>query len=118
MRSMTSAIDSVTMYLAPSTMTSVVSGLAWMRSIRSGLIANWLSFSRVTTIISPSLALYFVHQASCLHNALSATASAALASAETPPLQENAERGSPFQARVQFVPRSEGRPALGGEFVY
>jgi hypothetical protein len=28
-----------------------VSGLAWMRSMRSGLTANWLSFSRVTTIM-------------------------------------------------------------------
>ena len=38
--------------LAPSTMTRVVSGLAWIRSIRSGLIANWLSFSLVTTIMA------------------------------------------------------------------
>ena len=39
------------MNFAPSTMTRVVSGLAWMRSMRSGLTANWVSFSRVTTIM-------------------------------------------------------------------
>jgi hypothetical protein len=31
-----------------------VSGVSWIRSIRSGLTANLLSLSRVTTIIGPS----------------------------------------------------------------
>jgi hypothetical protein len=52
--SITTAIGSVTMYFAPSTMISVVSGVSWMRSIKSGLTANLLSLSRVTTIIGPS----------------------------------------------------------------
>jgi hypothetical protein len=55
MRSIRSDMDSVTMYLAPSTMIRVVSGLAVMRSMRSGFVAKWLSLSRVTTIMSASL---------------------------------------------------------------
>src|SRR3954471_4714524 len=58
---MTSSSVSRTMNWVPSTSTIDVSGLAWIRSIRSGLTANVLSLSRVSTIIGlPSMGTAWV----------------------------------------------------------